>query len=227
MQLLIIISLVALAAASPAVKRVDNQQYARPDQGYTYRGVFDKACVSDGLYYKDANSFVMCSNNVAYIQLCAPGSRNSDHGNYKSGNNYLSRDFCDINLVDYGYGVSGSGYDDGRYYPVPYGYQQNGYNNYGYNYGANNQYRGYDNRFNNGLYGDARYYGQYNGRRSYGDDSYYNNAGRFNAGAGYNGRAGGRAYYGDYNRRDVYPAANYAGYQTQTGYNPNINKRAY
>ena len=38
-------------------------------------------CGTDGFYYKDARSFVICSNGNAYVQPCAPGSRNS--GNYK------------------------------------------------------------------------------------------------------------------------------------------------
>ena len=62
-------------------------------------------CGNDGFYYKDHYSFVICSNGNAYDQPCAPGTRNSDYGRYHHGHAYYYRDFCDINLVDYGFGA--------------------------------------------------------------------------------------------------------------------------
>lgn len=55
----------------------------------------------------------MCSNGNAYIQPCAPGSKNSPQENYQQGDSYYYHDFCDVNLVDDGYtlmyGYSNSG----------------------------------------------------------------------------------------------------------------------
>jgi len=62
-------------------------------------------CGNDGFYYKDHYSFVICSNGNSYVQPCAPGSRNSPYGRYSYGHSYYYRDFCDVNLVDYGYGA--------------------------------------------------------------------------------------------------------------------------
>jgi len=76
-------------------------------------------CGNDGLYYKDHYSFVICSNGNSYEQPCAPGTRNSEYGRYNPGNNYSYRDFCDVNLVDYGYGAQSPSY--GYVAPV-YGY---------------------------------------------------------------------------------------------------------
>ena len=33
-------------------------------------------CGQDGFYYKDDYSFVMCTHGIAYVQRCAPGTRN-------------------------------------------------------------------------------------------------------------------------------------------------------
>ena len=69
-----------------------------------YHGEYNGVCDNDGFYYRDSNSFVICSNNNAYVQPCAPGSRNSGIDSYNYGGNYYYRDFCDVNLVDLGYG---------------------------------------------------------------------------------------------------------------------------
>ena len=49
---------------------------------------------------------MICSNNNAYVQPCAPGSRNSGYENYKYGATYYYGDVCNINLVDHSYGVN-------------------------------------------------------------------------------------------------------------------------
>ena len=80
---------------------------------YTFHGKYTGHCGQDGFYYADHDSFVICSNDNAYVQPCAPGSRNSGLHSYNYGDNYSYRDFCDVNLVDHGYGVKGKhGYDD-------------------------------------------------------------------------------------------------------------------
>jgi len=71
---------------------------------------FAGKCGNDGFYYKDHASFVICSNGNAYKQPCAPGSRNSGYDKFRSGGHYYYRDFCDINLVDYGAGIGHGGY---------------------------------------------------------------------------------------------------------------------
>lgn len=60
-------------------------------------------CDKDGFYYKDEDSFVICSNGYAYVLPCAPGSKNSAFDHYHDGSSYNYRDFCDINLVGRGY----------------------------------------------------------------------------------------------------------------------------
>ena len=40
-------------------------------------------CGKDGLYFRDAYSFVFCSNGNSYIQPCAPGSKNSGYGHFR------------------------------------------------------------------------------------------------------------------------------------------------
>ncbi len=99
-------------------------------------------CYNDGLYYMDETNFVICSNGNAYIQPCAPGTRSSGQHRYSPGYYYGYSDFCDINLVDMGYGPA---------HYAPYGISA--YNNlnapgygYGYDesshegYGANSRY---------------------------------------------------------------------------------------
>ena len=84
-----------------------------------YHGKYEGYCGDDGFYYNDEGSFVICSNRNAYMQPCAPGSRNSGMESYNFGDNYNYRDFCDVNLVDEGYGVDQYGYE---YYPAANGY---------------------------------------------------------------------------------------------------------
>ncbi|ELT91564.1 hypothetical protein CAPTEDRAFT_198414 [Capitella teleta] len=73
-----------------------------PDRA-VYYGQYSGNCGNDGFYYNDVSSFVICSNGNAYIQPCAPGSRNSVYSNYNQGTSYYNRDFCSVNLVDDGY----------------------------------------------------------------------------------------------------------------------------
>jgi len=82
-------------------------------------------CGNDGFYYKDHYSFVICSNGNSYVQPCAPGSRNSHYGRYSYGHSYYYRDFCDVNLVDYGYGAHRPAYHRPAY----------GYGGYGHGHG--------------------------------------------------------------------------------------------
>ena len=118
---------------------------------YVYHGKYSGHCGKDGFYYKDAKSFVICSNNNAYVQPCAPGSQNSAHDAYNYGGNYYYRDFCDVNLVDHGYGAQ-------RHH----GYQVPAAKGYGYHDGY------YGDGYKSGYYGNDRYYGYnskaYNGR---------------------------------------------------------------
>ena len=123
--------------ASPPKPYHPNSYDDKADYGqrHTYHGIYEGKCDNDGFYYKNYNSFIICSNNNAYEQACAPGSRNSAHDAYNYGGNYHYRDFCDINLVDYGYGTKGyHGYDDARpYYEGPYyqgGYKSGYYGGY-------------------------------------------------------------------------------------------------
>lgn len=111
-------------------------------------------CGADGFYYNDQGSFVMCSNGNSYVQPCAPGSRNSDQSAYSSGNTYTYRDFCDVNLVDYGYNLAhgNRGYSNDGYgsNDVGYKYQDSGYGKgssggYGSNSGYGNTNAGYGN----------------------------------------------------------------------------------
>jgi len=81
-------------------------------------------CGNDGFYYKDHYTFIICSNGNSYVQPCAPGSRNSHYGHYSYGHNYYYRDFCDVNLVDYGFAAR-------RHYRPAYGH------GYGRGYGHN------------------------------------------------------------------------------------------
>ena len=70
-----------------------------------------------------------CSNGNPYVQPCAPGTRNSGDGTYNPGYYYGYSDFCNVNLVDYGYGPDAYqpyGYDDGQVketYPPRDGYK--------------------------------------------------------------------------------------------------------
>ena len=121
---------------------------------------FPGKCGNDGFYYKDHGSFVICSNGNAYDQHCAPGSRNSGVEHYSHGNHYYYRDFCDVNLVDYGYGAAHGSYGSAGYGNV-YG---NGYAS-GNSYAHGNRYsRG--NEYNRG-YGRADNYNNHYERQAY------------------------------------------------------------
>jgi len=67
------------------------------------------------------------------VQPCAPGSRNSAYGRYAHGHHYYYRDFCDVNLVDYGAGAVrrpyGYGYGHGPAYGHGHGH---GYGHVGF-----------------------------------------------------------------------------------------------
>merc|ERR1712179_71128 len=71
---------------------------------YFYGGRYAGRCYENGLYYMDQMSFVLCSNGNAYVQPCAPGTQNSGQASFRPGYYYGYSDFCDINLVDRGYG---------------------------------------------------------------------------------------------------------------------------
>ena len=45
--------------------------------------------------------------SIYFGPLPNAGSRNSGANSYRRGNNYFYRDFCDVNLVDFGYGIKG------------------------------------------------------------------------------------------------------------------------
>ena len=122
-------------------KSVEYRQGVAYNKQYVYHGKYNGVCDNDGFYYRDYSSFVICSNNNAYVQSCAPGSRNSGHDAYNYGGNYYYRDFCDVNLVDHGYGVK-HGYHGDRYgadHGKDYGRHAGAYGNYG----AYDRYGGY------------------------------------------------------------------------------------
>ena len=66
---------------------------------------FTGKCGPDGIYYKDAYSFVVCTHHIAYEQPCPPGTRNRAFRQYDYGDFYHKTSFCDENLVDYGYTI--------------------------------------------------------------------------------------------------------------------------
>jgi len=71
---------------------------------YYYGGQYKGLCQGDGLYYKDDNTFVMCSNGYSHEQPCPPGTKTSGSPSYKPGYYYGYTDLCSVNLVDYGLG---------------------------------------------------------------------------------------------------------------------------
>lgn len=98
-SLLALACLFGVAVAAP--------YYYGPESGdYIYHGKYGGKCAYNGLYYRDEKSFIFCSNGNKYVQDCAPGSRNSGYGSFSYGKKYSSRDFCDVNLVDSGYGAA-------------------------------------------------------------------------------------------------------------------------
>ena len=60
-------------------------------------------CDGDGLYYMDEHSFIMCISKNFYLQPCPPGSMSRPYNGFNSGEEYAFENFCDINLVDFGY----------------------------------------------------------------------------------------------------------------------------
>jgi len=107
---------------------------------YGYHGKYPGKCGNDGFYLNDAASFVICSNGNAYVQPCAPGTRNNPT-KYSYGSYYTQNDFCNENLNDHGYGAAAHagyrGYNggyNGGYYGYPYGFYGFGYGHGGYPY---------------------------------------------------------------------------------------------
>merc|ERR1712076_329115 len=160
MNALVFLSLVAVAAASGS---------------HQYHGRYAGKCANDGFYYNNHASFVICSNGNAYHQPCAPGSRNSGYNKYTYGNSYGYSDFCDVNLVDYGYGAThghygghSAGYNG---HNAGYGHSQGhshgyggGYGGYGGGYGARPEsYHNRDGHATRHAYNDHGYgYGHHN-----------------------------------------------------------------
>ena len=106
--------------------------------------VFTKdGCGEDGLYYKNEYNFVICSNGNSYVQPCAPGTRNSGSSHYTPGFYYGYSNFCDVNLVDFGYAANAYAHGYGKkpsyggkqdhyfgeenYHKSGYAHQQKGY----------------------------------------------------------------------------------------------------
>ncbi|ELU13388.1 hypothetical protein CAPTEDRAFT_226069, partial [Capitella teleta] len=193
--LILFVAAVAVASASDLNKVVHTKhvsyQNPQPHNGYApqahapsysnaavYHGQYNGKCGNDGFYYNDHSSFVMCSNGNAYIQPCAPGSKNSANDKYNFGSSYNYRDFCDVNLVDDGYALKhGAGYhgNGAATYGHGAGYGSNiGYAgfNAGYGYDSEVKARGYNSNDYNGHnegfrgqhdagYGDQTYGGSY------------------------------------------------------------------
>ena len=59
-------------------------------------------CSNDGFYFNDATSLTFCSNGNGYRLHCAPGTQNQAGRHFSKS----YRDFCNVNLNDYGYGAS-------------------------------------------------------------------------------------------------------------------------
>ena len=136
LKTLIFAACVALCLASEEYKEEPKKAVAPAPVGrYFFYGYYPGKCGKDGIYYRDAFSFVFCSNGNSYVQPCAPGTRNSGYERFSKGTPYSSSDFCDVNLNDYGYGADkgyyGPAYPYGGYYGYdrPYGFP------YGYPYG--------------------------------------------------------------------------------------------
>lgn len=103
--LLVVSGLACAAAALVVVAGGEDFPAGYRHNRYAFNGHYPGRCGNDGFYYKDHFSFVICSNGNSYDQPCAPGSRNSEYGRYSPGDAYLYRDFCDVNLVDVGFGA--------------------------------------------------------------------------------------------------------------------------
>jgi len=134
--------LIVIAACIAAVVCTGGYPAEYATGRYAYHGRYGGKCGNDGFYYRDHGSFIICSNGNAYEQPCAPGSRNSAYDKYNRGGHYYYRDFCDVNLVDYGagiphgygYGGHGAGYGHGQGYG--YGGEYGHRAGYGAGYGA-------------------------------------------------------------------------------------------
>src|SRR6218665_3488264 len=87
-------------------------------------------CRSDGYYYHDKGSIVLCSNGNSYRQPCAPGTLNKDSSHYSQGKSYSYADFCNVNLNDYGYGASRPNHQHYTYYQSEPEYHRYGYHAY-------------------------------------------------------------------------------------------------
>ena len=116
-------------------------------------------CASDGLYYIDDTTFVICSNGYPHEQPCPPGTKTSGSPRYQAGYYYGYTDLCSTNLVDFGYGPE---YYAPKGYPVAEGYDRKDGGGYG----------GADGRGSSGGYGGYGKSGQYSGSNSdgYGKD---------------------------------------------------------
>ena len=62
-------------------------------------------CPQDGFYYIDTHFFIICSNGHPFKLPCSPGTQNSPYTNFKEGDQYRYRDFCDVNKLATGYSV--------------------------------------------------------------------------------------------------------------------------
>ena len=219
--LLLLAVTVAVALSTPVKSDYQTQQtvhrpaykpdaHAAPHNSkLKYHGKYTDKCDNDGFYYRDYDTFVICSNNNAYVQQCAPGSRNSPFDKYTYGGAYSQRDFCDVNLNDLGYGkpdkydaddkydgdrydgdryegdrYDGDHYDGDRYAPDRRHYGYNGqYNDGGRYYGNNDGYYGDNDRFSRRRYSGG--YDRYNRREYYPDDRFYGREGRYYGGRHY------------------------------------------
>jgi len=99
--------------------------YGQQAGKFVFRGKYADDCSNDGLYYRDYQSYVICSNNNAYVQPCAPGTRNSAYERFAYGSYYGYADFCDVNLTDFGYAGKRSAAGAAR--RAAYGYGAYGY----------------------------------------------------------------------------------------------------
>jgi len=118
--------------------------YGQTDGKFVFRGKYADSCKLDGLYYRDYQSYVICSNNNAYVQPCAPGTRNSVYDKYAFGGYYSYADFCDVNLTDFGYAAKRAAYGYAARKKLAYGYPGYGYGaGYGLGYGYGYPYAGY------------------------------------------------------------------------------------
>ena len=145
------------------VPHYEEPKYEAYGKQHQYHGKYNGQCDKDGFYYKNDDSFVICSNNNAYVQPCAPGTRNSGYNSYHLGSAYYYRDFCEVNLVDHGYGVQ-HGYK-GYEQPKGYGGYGKGYEQgkpqYGEYHGyERREYGGYENKGRRGGYGFGAGYGR-------------------------------------------------------------------